>query len=698
MGYRISVDTGGTFTDLALSDAERVIGIFKEPTTPDDMFRGILSALELAGHRVGLDVGGLLRETEEFVYATTRSTNAILEQELEPPAFLTTRGHRDILLYREGGKPEPFNLRIPYPEPFVPRWLTFEVSERVLADGSVRIPLDELEVRGIAKRLGEIGVHAVGVCLLWSVVNPQHEVRIGEILAEELPHVDVTLSHHLNPIIREYRRASSTVINAALKPLMHEHLQHIDRRLRDLGFLGEPLMVTHASGGMLSFEEMSEHPIHTIDSGPAMAPIAGLRYTQLETDFTDVIVVDAGGTSFDVSLIRDRAIGHTPAKWLGPEWLGHMTGMSAVDTRSIGAGGGSIAWVDSAGLLHVGPQSAGAVPGPVCYGQGGTRPTVTDCALVLGYINPGYFLGGRIGLDRQAALEAIERDVAEPLHLSPLEAAEGVLKVAGDSMTNLIREMTVNQGLDPRECLIVAGGGASALNIVWIARELECPEVLIPSYAAALSAVGGLYSDLVTEQSLGFFTDTSDFDRVAANQVLAKLAHGLDDFFKRVGGHGDEVREFCVDARYAYQAWELEVSLGDMSVLEGQGSVERLADAFHALHERTFAVRDEGQIVECVNWRARGWKVLSKPELPRPELNPRPPQERSAYIEGAHEAAAVYRAGTIGRDQVVRGPAIVEEPATTIVLPRGASLRVSPFGNYRIDVKTESPRDRGNTS
>ena len=401
MGFAISVDTGGTFSDLVLADTERILGLYKAPTTPADVFEGVHEALRLAASDHGLTVEQLLSDTRSFVYATTTATNAMLEGGTARTAFVTTSGHRDILLYREGGKADPLNIAVPYPEPYVPRSLTFTVDERILADGTVATPLDESSVRRVLTRLQELDVEAVGVCLLWSIVNPVHELRIGELLRAELPDVEVTLSHTLNPIIREYRRASATVIDVSLKPLMRAHLHDVDDRLRALGFRGEPLLATHLSGGVVRLDEMCEQPLHSVDSGPALAPIAGLAYAAVEplADDLDVLVVDAGGTSLDISPTRDRQVVYTREKWFGPKWEGHMTGLPAVETRSVGAGGGSIAAVDSGGYLTVGPRSAGASPGPACYGRGGTDATVTDAAVVLGLLDPDYFLGGRLRLE-----------------------------------------------------------------------------------------------------------------------------------------------------------------------------------------------------------------------------------------------------------------------------------------------------------
>jgi len=306
--FAITVDTGGTFSDLVLADEDRVIGLYKAPTTTDDVFRGVHDALGLAADAHGTTVEELLGRTRSFVYATTTSTNAILEGRTARTALLVTEGHRDILLYREGGKSDPLNIAVPYPEPYVPRSLTFTVRERIGSDGRVLVPLDEPGVRATIARLEQLEVEAVGVCLLWSILEPAHEQRVGAMLREALPHVEVTLSHEVNPIVREYPRASAAVIDASLKPLMRAHLHDVDRRLRELGFAGEPLLATHLSGGVVRLDEMCERPLHSVDSGPALAPIAGLAYADADPaeDELEVLEVDAGGTYFNICQTRSQ--------------------------------------------------------------------------------------------------------------------------------------------------------------------------------------------------------------------------------------------------------------------------------------------------------------------------------------------------------------------------------------------------------
>ncbi|MGV1050217.1 MAG: hydantoinase/oxoprolinase family protein, partial [Solirubrobacterales bacterium] len=385
--FKVTCDVGGTFTDVVATDSEGGTAIGKALTTPHSLLEGLTAAIAAAAEGLELSAGELLAATDLFVYATTQATNAVLVGATARTALLCTEGFPDVLVRREGGSLRPYDFTGPPPEPYVPRRLTFEVPERIGADGSVVRALDEALTAGLVNRLADRGVEAVAVCLLWSVVNPAHELRLGEILAAELPGVPFTLSHQLNPVVREYRRSSCTAIDASLKPIMQEHLREVAEGLRGLGFGGE-LLAANSLGGVIPMDDLAERPVYAVRSGPALAPVAGRAYAREELEQPDVIVCDTGGTSFDVSLIRAGEVVTTRETWLGEPFVGHLTGLSSVDARSVGAGGGSIAWIDSGGLLRVGPQSAGAEPGPACYGNGGEQATVTDSAVVLGYLDP----------------------------------------------------------------------------------------------------------------------------------------------------------------------------------------------------------------------------------------------------------------------------------------------------------------------
>ncbi|OJU83274.1 MAG: 5-oxoprolinase, partial [Solirubrobacterales bacterium 70-9] len=457
--FRIAVDTGGTFTDVVLSGAAGDLRAAKAPTTPERAFEAIEEALGQIGREEGLAADQLLAGTSLFIYGTTRATNAILTGSTSPTAFFTSAGFPDILTLREGGKTNPFDFTLEPRKPFVPRHLTFEIPGRIDSSGAEVVPLDEEAVLDAIGRFAERDVRDVGVCFLWSIANPAHELRVGELLRAHAPDLPFTLSHQFNPILREYRRASSTCLNASLRPLMEEHLRDVKIDLETAGFEGELLVVT-STGGCISIAEAAEKPLYCANSGPSLAPVAArVVAAELLLD-EDLVVCDAGGTSFDVSLVREGKIGTTRETWLGEPFVGQMTGLSSAEVTSIGAGGGSIAWVDDGGLLRIGPESAGSVPGPVCYRRGGTMPTVTDAACVLGYLNPGGFLDGRMQLDVEAAGQAIREGIGDPLGLDLDSAAHAIIEVASEAMASAIREATINQGVDPRECTIVLGGGA----------------------------------------------------------------------------------------------------------------------------------------------------------------------------------------------------------------------------------------------
>ncbi|MDP6819752.1 MAG: hydantoinase/oxoprolinase family protein, partial [Alphaproteobacteria bacterium] len=468
MKFRIAVDTGGTFTDIVVADENGALTLGKAPSTPERSSIGVIEGLEDAARQMSLGLAELVAGADVLIYGTTWATNAIITGATAKTAMLLTEGFPDILVYRQGGKLHPFEMQIDPLKPYVPRSLTIEVAERINAEGGVERALDEAAVWRSLKRLKKLGVEAVAVCLLWSIKNRAHEARIGELIEHEMPGIPYTLSHRLNPILREYPRASSTAIDASLKPRMQAHLGELQSDLKEIGFAGE-LLVSTVSGGVMHVEDVAERPIYMVKSGPAMAPRAGLAYAQAEKFDSDVLVVDTGGTTFDVSLVRGGEVKFTRETWLGPLFYGHNLGLSSVDVRSVGAGGGSLAWIDSGGLLRVGPGSAGAVPGPACYGRGGAEPTVTDAAVVLGYIDPDHFLDGRMPLDVDAARAAVG-GIAAALDLALDEAAFAILRIASESMIKAIEEITVNEGVNPRESILVAGGGAAGLNILPIAE------------------------------------------------------------------------------------------------------------------------------------------------------------------------------------------------------------------------------------
>jgi N-methylhydantoinase A len=487
--------------------------------------------------------------------------------------------------------------------------------------------------------------------------------------------------------LREYRRASSAAIDASLKPMMQAYIGTLEARLRDAGFAGRLLIVT-SQGGVMDASDVADAPIHIVNSGPSMAPVAGRAYAALDEASDTAIIADTGGTTFDVSLVSGGSIPRTRETWIGQPFRGHMTGFPSVDVKSIGAGGGSIAWVDGGGLLHVGPQSAGADPGPACYAQGGTCPTVSDAALVLGYLDPRFFLGGRIGLDADAAREAISRDVCEPLGLAAEDAAAAILNIATENMVQAIADITVNQGIDPASAILIGGGGAAGLNSVQIARRLGCRRLLIPDVGAGLSAAGAMMSDLMSQLRRAHFAASAAFDFDGVNAVLDALEAACRAFADGPGaGSLDQSVELMAEARYPDQVWEIEVLL-PVRRFAGPADVAALVEAFHQAHEDIFAIRDAHSGIEIMAWVATVRCRLRETVEPAGARAPSAPADdayRSIHFLGHGRAEArVLRLEHMKIGEAVNGPAVIESPFTAIVVDPGATVVRRPSGSLSL--------------
>lgn len=695
MGIKVCIDVGGTFTDASIADEKGDIRIFKSLSTPPDYVQGVVDVLKVATEYYRKSMDEFMKSCSTFiggslVHGTTITTNAMLEGNVAKVGLICTKGQRDTLTFREGGKEDSYDWMMDYPEPYVPRYLTLPVTERISSEGGVDIPLSEDEVRQALRQLRQWNVEAVAVCLLWSVENPIHERRIAEIAKGEFPEVPCVLSSEVNPCIREYRRCVSTAIDASLRPLASTYITNFEKCLTEIGYQGELNMLTSA-GGAMTAQELIERPIWSVDCGPALAPFAGKEYSEKEMGIDDVITVDMGGTSFDVSCMSRGKIAVSRESKMGDDLLG----ISKVDTRSIGAGGGSIAWIDVAGLIHVGPKSAGSNPGPACYMRGGTEPTVSDADVVMGYLDPDYFLGGRMKLDAKLAEEVIKAKVSGVLKISVEEAAFTIAATTNANMAGAIRDITIWQGIDPREYLLVGGGGAFGLHCVPIMRELEMQKALIPKTASALSATGGIFADLVAEYSRSCYTDTSVFDYEGVRETIDYLTEEAQKFLdrNRVPIERREL-EFSVEARYPYQVWELPVSLTGISLTNEEG-VAKLVERFHEEHERVFAIKEPGVYIECLFWKVRaiGKGVVGEVKLKEMEFRSKKPSskaligKRKAYfkeLRGMVETP-IYLGEELGYGNEFSGPAVIEEPTTTVVLPPGSRATVQKFGSYYIE-------------
>ena len=677
------IDIGGTFTDLVLHDPKNGLEIFKSPTTPGNFERGFMDVLAIAADRHGLDLRQFLGQMELLVHGTTVSTNALVEGKVASVGLICNAGHPDVLTLRESPRKRAFNVKIDFPPPYVPRSRTCEVRGRIDAMGNEVEALSDADVVAAVRHLKNCGVEAIAVCLLWSIVNPAHERRVRSIVEREWPGIPITLSHELNPIPREYRRTISTAINASLFPIVSAYTRKLSAVLKEAGFKNE-LLIANCMGGMMPPDEIIRRPIYSVMSGPTLAPIAGMHLTTAE----NVIVVDMGGTTFDVSALRSRRLVVTPEATFGIE----MLGIPKIDVRSVGAGGGSIAWVDAGGLLRVGPQSASARPGPACYGLGGTEPTVTDANVVLGIIDPDYYLGGRIKLDRAKAEAAIGK-VAKKLKLSLIEAAYAIYTTSNHNMIAAIEDITVNEGIDPRDSYVVSGGGATACHIGEMARLMGIKRFMVPKFAAGLSAFGGLISDVRWEEMGTQHTTDREFDLAKVNRLLAELIKRGAAFLDRAGfAKGKQRFEFAFQGRYLYQSWDIEVPFELKGGALKTADLAKLVAAFHQMHERIYTIKDEADVVEFTTWKVRaigdtgGAKRAGRP-LARQRGVLKPKSHRPVHVHGGKARTPIYDGDALNAGGKIAGPAVIELPTTTIMLLPKQIATADRHGNFLVDTK-----------
>mgnify|MGYP001286418408 CR=1 FL=1 len=669
MGFRLGVDIGGTFTDaVAISDDGREVTA-KAPSTPGNLAKGVLDAV--AG--LGVDV----RELDGFVHGTTAGLNAFLERRGARVALLTTRGFRDVYAIGRASRPAMYDVRYRPAEPLVPRRDVFEITERMTASGEVLTALDEAQVRALAARLRDT-YEAVAVVFLHSYANPAHEERVKAILAEEAPDLAVMCSVDVAPEWREYERTSTTVVSAYVAPIVKEYLGRLESQLRERGF-ASTLRVMQSNGGVMTAPVATDKPIQTLLSGPVGGTVACVEVARL-LDLDRLICVDMGGTSFDVSLVINGRATVEPSLTLE----GQPMLTPAVAIHTVGAGGGSVAYVE-AGALRVGPRSAGAVPGPVCYRRGGTEPTVTDANVVLGRLPGSARLGGDLDLDVEAAGAAIER-LGEQLGLDRLAAANGIIAVADAAMANAIREITVSHGIDPRDFSLLAFGGAGPLHAVALAEELDIPRVVIPANPGVLSAWGMLHSDTRHDLVQNYFTKVADLTPEQLEAAIGELSERGRQLLEQDGVEPEAMELVpAADLRYAGQEYTVTVAwdAGEAPA----DTIARLTERFDAAHLERYGHNNEGEAVECVNLRVTALGRVKKVEIagPEPGTLGEPAARTRAHFKGEWHDAPVYRRETLGLDVVVPGPAIVLEDACTTAVPPGWAARVAARGTLVIE-------------
>lgn len=677
-GCRIGVDVGGTFTDVVLNDGG-TLRTAKVSSVPEDPSRGFFAGVErvLKGAEASREAIRLL------FHGSTVATNAILEGRGARTGMLVTDGFKYVLEIGRAEIPRRENLFAwVKPRRPVPPRLILEVPERMRLDGAVHRALDEGRCRAAARALGAAGVEAVAIVFLHAWANPEHERRARDLVRDELPGVSVSLSSDVLPVFREYERSMATVLNARVQPLVGRYIDRIASGL-DERKVDAPFFVMKSNGGMFSPREAVREPIHLALSGPA-AGVRGAAFVGAGAGCRDLITIDMGGTSADVSLIRDAAPAITKDGEIGPFPLP----VSMVDVHTIGAGGGSIASVTVDGSLIVGPRSAGAEPGPACYGRGGEEPTVTDANLLLGRIPP-HLLDGEIALDPARAEAALRERVAKPLGIGVEEAARGVLAIVNSNMAGALRVVSVERGLDPRAFTLCAFGGAGPVHGGDLARELGAPRLLVPRHPGILCALGLLATDLRYDLVRTRVERAPDYDvagiartmRALEEEAAARLER------ERIEGPRRELRR-AADLRYAQQGVEITVDFPDGPV--DRGRVARLVERFHALHERLYTFSDREAAVEIVNLRVAAIGRMDRLEPPRlPAVAPgtpaRPSGRRPADLDGRGIApVAVFRRGDLLAGHVVTGPAIVDQLDSTTLVGAGRTARVDPFGNLLV--------------
>ena len=680
MSVRLAIDIGGTFTDATLIDeATGAVSIAKVLTTPADPSEGFMHAAERALAEADVVAG----KVRLVVHATTVATNAIIEGKIARGGFVTTEGFRDLLEIARQVRPTLYDTQFEKAPPLVPRDRAVEVRERLGPAGEVVTALDDGSVRAAAAVLRDAGVESVAVCLLHAYVNPEHEQRVGAILAEELPGVPVSLSAEVAPEFREYLRASTTVINAAVRPVVERYLEQIEARLAEAGVHAQ-LLVMQSSGGVFSSEAARRRPVFMVESGPAAGVIAA-AYLGETLDERDLLSFDMGGTTAKVGLVQDgrpsvtkdyTVGGHAGAGVGALSLSGYPVRTPVVDLVEIGAGGGSIAWVDSGGLLRVGPQSAGADPGPVCYGRGGAEPTVTDANLVLGRLNPAYFLGGELELDVEGARTAIA-ELAQRLGLGEVETANGIVEIANAAMANALHLVSVQRGYDPRDFALVAFGGGGPSHASALARDVSVPVVIVPPRPGVFSATGLLVTDLKHDYTTTLLRQVGELDTAELEGVFAGLeAEGRAELEAEGVAADDVSYERRYDLRYVGQSFELTIADED-----AHGAAAR----FHDEHERAYGFAAPDEPVELVNLRLTAVGRIEKPAAPRlPEGRaPEPHARRPVYFAeaGDYVDCPVYDRYALPAGARFAGPAIVEEFDSTTVVHPGFTASVYATGN-----------------
>jgi len=685
--YRLGIDAGGTFTDFILADRDGEVRIFKALSTPQDPTQAIRNGLKLIEEETGITARQIVSNADLCINGTTVGLNALIQHKGAKTGLIATKGHEDSIEIRLGHKEDGYRYDPEYPPAtmLVPRYLRRGITERVISTGAVHTPLNEDDVRDACRHFLREGVEAVAISFVWSVLHPAHELRAAEIAREMMPQVRLTVGSHLYPQVREYTRTSTAVVNAYLSPILSAYVEAVDGYFQSLG-AKNPVRYFQSNGGLALGSVVSDQSVYAINSGPASAPQAAL-YIGEPWGLQNIITVDMGGTSFDITLTRDGRANVSK----NIDFLRYRIGIPMIQVETLGAGGGSIGWIDSMGLIQMGPQSAGSEPGPACYDQGGDKPTTTDANLVLGYLNPDGLVGGRLPLNTDRARTAIKTGLADPLGLTVEQAAYGMFTIVNNNMINAIRRVSVERGYDPRDFVLNCAGGATGAHITALAREMGIRRILVSKLASGLCAYGQIISDV----KYNYMAPAPvRLEGAAAAAKLDALFNGLETKgtadLGRDGFDADRISiRRSLDMRYVGQVHECTVDIEPFMLDEA--ALERLKTAFHARHEELYTYSEPQSVVEVVNVESA---ILGRVDRPRRMTMAQGAGADTARsgtrpmiftADGKPRETPVYAGAALGAGDRIRGPAVIEEVTTTIVIEPGWTAELHGTGVYVLD-------------
>ncbi len=676
--YKVGIDVGGTFTDFLVVDPEGDTGIFKTLTTKEDPSIGVFQGLQVAADYFELDINHFVENISVIVHGTTITTNAVLTGEGARTGFITTEGFRDVLNLRRGLKENQYDCKRNPPSPLVPRYLVQTVRERINCEGSIITSLEEQNVYKAIQYFKKEKVEAIAVSLLFSFYNASHEKKIEELIRKELPEVYLSISSDVLPQIRLYERNSTTVLNSYTGPILSRYIGSLINRLKKSNFSGI-LLIMQSNGGVMSPEVATNYPVNTLLSGPAGGPKSGLHYAG-DHGIRNIITMDMGGTSFDVSLIKKGLPNITTEGKVG----GHSLSLPMMDIHTIGAGGGSIVWIDEGGILRVGPQSAGSSPGPVCYAKGGTKLTVTDADLILGYLSADFFCGGKIKLNYDLARRTIKEQVSDVMGLEMMQAAYGIYKVVNTNMAAAVRVVSVRKGYDPREFALIVAGGAGPIHAGMIANEIEAPIIIIPKESSVFCAAGMLISDLEHDYVQTYTCRLSDADLDLIRKKFSAMTSKAVQTLKIEGVNENKMRLFySMDLRYVGQFNEVRVPVNGFE----EGFLILVSDEFHKAHDLLYGYSVTKDPLEVINLRLKATGLTEKPKFREREFKGKDASfamkgRREAYFDDRVMNTPVYDGHKMGFGNEIIGPAIIELITTTIVTPPMFKVYCDNYDNF----------------